>query len=107
MNRRTGIWSQDVVITNTTTASIAGGFAIQLENLSAGATLVAAGILIGNTTYTPTIDYSGPNGPRILIPQVLFASLPPGGSLRLKLQFTNPLGAYINFNARIFSDPQL
>jgi hypothetical protein len=88
-DRRTGTYAQQVTITNNTTGALTGPFYVVLDSLSANATLA-------NPTGTTT-TYAPLNAPYILVPG---ASLAPGASANVSLQFTNPSNAAISYTTR-------
>jgi hypothetical protein len=88
-DRRTGTYAQQVTITNNTTGALTGPFYVVLDSLSANATLA-------NPTGT-TATYAPLNAPYILVPG---ASLAPGASANVSLQFTNPSNAAISYTTR-------
>jgi hypothetical protein len=88
-DRRTGTYAQQVTITNNTTGALTGPFYVALDSLSTNATLA-------NPTGT-TATYAPLNAPYILVPG---ASLAPGASASVSLQFTNPTNAAISYTTR-------
>jgi hypothetical protein len=87
-NRVTGLYAQQVTIKNNTAGTLQGPFYVVLDSLSANATLSNTS---GNTaTYAPVAPYV----------QVPGASLAPGASATVTLQFANPTNAAITYNNR-------
>ncbi len=88
-DRRTGLYSQQVTLTNKTAGALAGPFFLVLDGLSPSATLSNA---VGSTSvYPPTAK------PYITVPGT---SLAPGASATVSLQFSNPTNAAISYTAR-------
>lgn len=88
-DRRTGLYSQQVTLTNNTAGALAGPFFLVLDGLSPSATLSNAS---GTTSvYPPTAR------PYITVPG---SSLAPGASATVSLQFSNPTNAAISYTAR-------
>jgi len=105
INHATGSYYSTLTVKNTSNSAIAGGFLIQLTNLTAGVTLTGATITIGGHTYTLTVRQTA-NGPVVLVPQSLISSLAAGQSLPgIALQFSNPNKTAITFGDNIYSDP--
>ncbi len=92
-NPATQRFSQTVRLTNTSTTPITGPLALVLDNLSANATVFNAS---GKTSCTtpaglPFVD-------------VTVASLAPGATISVVLQFTNPAKTTISYNTRVLGN---
>lgn len=88
-DRRTGLYAQQVTLTNNTAAALTGPFHLVLDGLSPSATLSNA---TGTTSvYPPTAR------PYIT---VAGGSLAAGASVTVSLQFSNPTNAAISYTAR-------
>jgi hypothetical protein len=92
LNHGTNQYVQTVTITNTSACSIPGPVSLALDNLSANATLVAAN---GATSCTV------PAGSSLL--NVQQGPLPPGQSVNVTLQFSNPTNQGIVYAPRILA----
>jgi len=88
-DRRSGLYAQQVTLTNNTAGALAGPFFLVLDGLSPSATLNNASGT--SSVYPPTarpyITVSG-------------SSLAPGASATVSLQFSNPTNAAISYTAR-------
>ena len=94
-NPGTGHYVQTVTLTNTFSATINGAFSLVLDALSANATLF---------NQTGTTDASYPPAGSFYA-NAAAASLAPGQSLSIQLQFTNPTRAAITYNTRVLAGP--
>lgn len=86
-NRRTQTFTGTIQITNTSASFIAGPVQVQLQNLTAGVTLLNANGAQSGNPYL-TVPVSG---------------LAPGASVSVPVQFSNPMRVGISYNVRTFS----
>ncbi|MES1254171.1 MAG: hypothetical protein ABUS56_01085 [Acidobacteriota bacterium] len=91
-DRRTGTYAQQVTITNNTTATETGPFFVVLDGLPESAAL-------SNRTGV-TATFAPLAAPYIQVPG---ASLAPGASASVVLQFTNPSNAGITYTPRVLN----
>ncbi|BCU77541.1 hypothetical protein [Luteolibacter sp. LG18] len=91
-DRRTGLYAQQVTITNNNAGPLAGPFFLALDGLSANASLSNAG---GTTSV-----YAPLGAPYIAVPG---STLAPGASAIVSLQFTNPSNGAITYTARLLN----
>ncbi len=92
-DRRTGKYVQSVTITNNNAGALTGPFFVALDSLSVNATLV-------NATGTTSV-YAPLTSSYITVPAG--ATLAPGASASVTLQFTNPTNAAITYTARVLN----
>jgi hypothetical protein len=91
-NPGTGLFSQTVKLTNTTSASIAGPIYFAIDQLSSVATVTNPS---GSTACAPPLD-------RVTV-AVTTDGLTPGGSVTVLLLFSNPTHGAITYNARVLA----
>lgn len=84
--RRTQTYQGTIKVTNTGTTAIAGSLQVELQNLTAGVTLVNAA---GTHAGSPYITAAG--------------ALAPGASVTVPVEFSNPSAVGISYNARVYS----
>lgn len=91
-DRRTGLYVQQITLTNNTTATLAGPFHVVLDNLSTTMTLSNQGGV--TSVYSP-----------LAAPYVAVSASPlaPGASVTVTLQFTNPNNAAIGYTDRVLN----
>ena len=87
LNRATGKYSGTIILTNSSTNTLAGPFQVRFDKLPAGVTLDASK---GLHNGAPFITVSS-------------ASLAPGAKISLPVVFTNPSKAVISYSNTIFS----
>ena len=86
-NRKTGLYSGTITITNTGSSALNGPFKVRLDNLTSGVTLTNA---------------SGTNNGASYI-NVSANSLAVGASMTVSVSFSNPAKVGISYNTRVFS----
>ena len=94
VNAKKGVYEQIVTVVNTSAKAITGPLSLVLDNLTTGVTLTRSS---GRTSLmlpadSPYVDAS--------------KSLAPGRSISFKLQFTNPDGTDLDYDARVLAGPQ-
>jgi purple acid phosphatase-like protein/calcineurin-like phosphoesterase family protein len=92
-DRRTGLFTQQLTITNNSVAAMPGPLFVVLDNLSGTATLANGS---GTTAVFP------PFGPYIQVP-VSPTGLAAGASVSVTLQFANPSSAAITYTTRVLN----
>lgn len=92
-DRRTGKYVQQVTITNNNAGSLTGPFYLALDTLSVNATL-------SNATGATSV-YAPLGSSYITVPAG--ATLAPGASASVTLQFNNPTNAAITYTARVLN----
>jgi hypothetical protein len=86
--------------------TLAGLFAIQLNNLTPGVTLESATITIDGEVHDLTITYDNTGHPIVNIPASIASHLDPGQSLpTIALVFDNPDDDPLHFQIQVFLDP--
>ncbi|MES2568802.1 MAG: hypothetical protein V4710_01955 [Verrucomicrobiota bacterium] len=93
-DRRTGSYAQQVTITNPHSEPLAGPFHLVLDSLSSNAALTNS---IGST-----VNYAPMGSPVISFPSI-GASLAPGASATVTLQFSNSNNGAITYTARVLN----
>ena len=91
-DRRTGIYAQQVTLTNNNAAALTGPFYLVLDSLSSNAAL-------SNATGTTSV-YAPTGSSYITVPGGTLAA---GVSATVTLQFTNPSNAAITYTARVLN----
>jgi phosphodiesterase/alkaline phosphatase D-like protein len=115
MGPKDGTFTSDLTITSlvqtggahsSSSPTLTGLFAIQLNNLTAGVALDSATMLINGVTYNLTITHNAAGAPIINIPTSVATSLAAGESLpKISLTFSNPLNKHFDFDAQVLLDP--
>jgi phosphodiesterase/alkaline phosphatase D-like protein len=115
MGPKDGIYAGDLTITNfmqtggahsTTSPTLTGLFAIQLNNLTPGVTLESATMTVDGTVYNLTITHNSAGDPIINVPAAVATSLSAGKSLpKINLLFGDPSNIFIDFSTEVFIDP--
>jgi CSLREA domain-containing protein len=95
LNPGTGRYAQTVTLTNISSAAIAGTFSLVLDALSTNATLF-------NETGATDASYPPIGSPYI---NAAAASLAPGQSVPITLQFADPAKTAITYNTRVLAGP--
>jgi hypothetical protein len=90
-DRRSGLYTQQVTLTNSTGAAIAGPVNLVLDSLSANATLANAS---GTTANNPPLG-----SPYLVVPGT-GSGMAMGASATVTLQFSNPTNSAIAYTAR-------
>ncbi len=90
LNQATGRYVQEVTLTNTSGAAIAGPVSLVLDGLGAGVTL------FGQSGVTTALAPLGS-------PYINVNTLNPGAPVNLVLEFTNPGNAAIQYSARVLA----
>ena len=91
---------------STTSPTLTGLFAIQLNNLTPGVTLDSATVTVNGRTYNLTITYNAAGAPIINVPAAVATSLSAGQSLpKISLVFRNPSNKHFDFDTEVFTDP--
>jgi hypothetical protein len=90
LNQATGRYVQEVTLTNTSGAAIAGPVSLVLDGLGAGVTL------FGQSGVTTALAPLGS-------PYINVNTLNPGAPVNLVLEFTNPGNAAIQYRARVLA----
>ena len=93
-DRRAGKFVQQMTLTNDSSSVITGPVYLVLDNLSSNATLAGAG---GTTTNT------SPTGSPYVVAVANAATLQPGSSLPVVLQFSNPSRVAITYSERVIT----
>jgi hypothetical protein len=99
--------SATITVTNRRTGgTIDGSLNLLLSKLPYAVTIADASVTVGGTTYTGLpIDLTSTGVPYIHIPTTDLASLAPGASIVLHVDFNDPLNTPITFGTKWFSDP--
>jgi hypothetical protein len=115
MGPKDGTYAADLTITNrrqtggahgTTSLTLTGLFAIQLNNLTPGVTLDSATMTVHGVTYNLTITYNAAGASIINVPAAVATSLAAGESLpTISLVFKNPGNKHFDFDTDVFTDP--
>jgi hypothetical protein len=115
MGPKDGTYTADLTITNfmqtggphsTTSSTLTGLFAIQLNNLTAGVTLTSATMEVDGVIYNLMITYNAAGAPIINVPAAVATSLSAGKSLpKISLVFDNPGDKHFDFDTEVFMDP--
>lgn len=92
-DRRSGMYAQQVTLTNTTASAISGPFYLVLDALSSNATLASSA---GSTSV-----YGPLGSPYVLVTS---GTLNPGATASITLQFTNPSNTGITYTARVLNN---
>lgn len=101
-NRGTRRFGGTLTITNKGTSNLSGSLDVVLTALSSNSTLAAASIMVGNTTYSLTIN-TVDGSPEIVIPQGFVNDLAPGQSLTISLSFSDPSLGSISYTPTVFA----
>jgi hypothetical protein len=98
--------SAQLTITNPAAGSaISGSLDVLLTGLPAGVTVADASVTVGGTTYSSLpIDLTSTGVPYVHIPTADPASLVPGQSIVLHVDFNDPSAVAITFAVSVFSD---
>jgi hypothetical protein len=104
-NPTSGLFENQLTLTNTSGGGINGTLLILLSGLSPGVTLADASVTVGGVTYTLAVTTTLAGDPVFAIPQSVLASLAQGQMLTVSLRFRDPLADPINYTALVFSDP--
>jgi phosphodiesterase/alkaline phosphatase D-like protein len=115
MGPKDGTFAADLTITSpmqtggphsSTSPTLAGLFAIQLDNLTPGVSLVSATMVVNGVTYDLTITHNAAGDPIINVPAAVATSLSAGRSLpKITLLFSNPGNKHFDFDTEVFTDP--
>jgi alpha-amylase len=104
-NPTSGLFENQLTLTNTSGAAINGTLLILLSGLSSGVTLANASVTVGGVTYTLAVTTTLAGDPVLTIPQSVLAGLAQGQTLSVALRYLDPLADPINYTALLFSDP--
>jgi phosphodiesterase/alkaline phosphatase D-like protein len=107
MGPKDGVFGADLTITNRKQSDpLTGLFAIQLNNLTPGVTLLSATMTINGIEYNLAITYTAAGAPIINVPASIATGLAPGQALpEIHLLFSNPGNKHFDFDAEVFVDP--
>jgi phosphodiesterase/alkaline phosphatase D-like protein len=91
---------------SSTSPTLTGLFAIQLNNLPPDVTLLSATTVVGGVTYNLTITHTAAGAPIINVPAEVATSPAAGQSLpKITLVFSNPSTHHFDFDTSVFLDP--
>ena len=104
-NPTSGLFENQLTLTNTSGGGISGTLLILLSGLSPDVTLADASVTVGGVTYTLAVTTTLAGDPMLTIPQSVLAGLAQGQTLSVALRFSDPLADPINYMPLLFSDP--
>jgi hypothetical protein len=97
--------TMNLTITNNSTSTLNGPFAVVLSNLTSGVTLQSASVTVNGKSVSVAISSDGAGHLSITIPTSVAASLAPGQSLpAITLVFGNPSDLRFSFGTDLYSD---